>query len=195
MTISAILRSSTELQFPNLRKWAIKSFEELWPLTLHSITNIRRPLRESLEAILLAREYNVPNVLKRAMYEAMRSEQFSEAAILFEDMYSLCENGVVETPYLTEEDVVRLTNARDSLSKAWLGVILPCPTFSKCISQSPCITPTKWNDAHSLQLMCECMFDPLVGLVLLGDVPTSWATIPLLVEPAKDPNVKKIEQK
>ncbi|THH06987.1 hypothetical protein EW145_g3697 [Phellinidium pouzarii] len=57
-TIARVLRTAAEFQF----------------LSFHSVTPIPRPY--STETVVLARDYDVPNVLKGAMYELVRTKGF-----------------------------------------------------------------------------------------------------------------------
>lgn len=69
-TLAAILRASTSLAFRAYREWAIKCLEAMWPADLVSFSE--GPQENAVEALVLAKFYDVPSLRKRAFYELLR---------------------------------------------------------------------------------------------------------------------------
>lgn len=74
--MASILRASTSLDFPDFRNWVTLWFESNWSDSLGDLTNER--YENAAETIVLARQYNVTKVLKRAFYELLRTAGFGQ---------------------------------------------------------------------------------------------------------------------
>jgi hypothetical protein len=77
--VASLLRVSTILDFPKFREFAIHCMNEAWPSELGSFAVGSKWHKHAAETVALARAFNVPSVLKRALYELLRTPGFSEA--------------------------------------------------------------------------------------------------------------------
>ncbi|KAI1786270.1 hypothetical protein LXA43DRAFT_73967 [Ganoderma leucocontextum] len=75
-----------------------------------------RSYKTTISTIHLAREYNIPGVLKRAFYELLSSEEFWDVCGADEDAIDL-----------PKDDIVRLYRARDKLGRLWREFTLAVP--------------------------------------------------------------------
>jgi hypothetical protein len=76
--IASLLRTSTTLNFPKFREFAIHSLNEAWPSDLDSFIVGLKWHERAAETVTLARTFNVPSLLKRALYELLRTPGFSK---------------------------------------------------------------------------------------------------------------------
>jgi hypothetical protein len=76
--VASILRVSTVLDFPKLRDYAVNCMKDVWSDKLDKFSTTAKWLEHSAAAVHLAREYNVPVILKRALYELVRKSVFLE---------------------------------------------------------------------------------------------------------------------
>jgi len=76
--IASLLRVSTLLEFPKFREFAIYCLDEVWPSDLGSFAVGSKWHEYAAETVALARDFNVPSLLKRALYELLRTPGFSK---------------------------------------------------------------------------------------------------------------------
>jgi hypothetical protein len=76
--IASLLRASTALKFPKFREFAIHSLTTAWSAELESFSKDSKWLEYAAETVTLARGYNVACVLKRALYELVRTPGFTK---------------------------------------------------------------------------------------------------------------------
>lgn len=71
---------STTLKFSQFREVAVHYLEEAWPNALADFDVQLQWPEHSAKIVLLAREYNVPSILKRALYELLRTPGFTKVS-------------------------------------------------------------------------------------------------------------------
>jgi len=76
--VASILRVSTVLDFPKLRDYAVSCMKDVWSDKLDRFSTTPKWLEHSAIAVQLARDYDVPVILKRALYELVRGSVFLE---------------------------------------------------------------------------------------------------------------------
>lgn len=72
------MRISTVLDFPKLRDYAVNCMKDVWSDKLDRFSTTPKWLEHSAVAVQLARQYDVPVILKRALYELVRGSIFLE---------------------------------------------------------------------------------------------------------------------
>lgn len=129
--VASILRASHALDFTKFYNWSKMALEKMWgvPDDLSSVTSL--PSLQNLvadhatETIIIARMCGVPRVLRRAMYELLRSEEFgrplSKSGSVGEKAKG--SNGIGEG--ISNVDYQRLIKARETLSSLWMGLLAP----------------------------------------------------------------------
>jgi hypothetical protein len=76
--IASLLRTSTTLNFPKFREFAIHCLNEAWPSDLENFVVGFKWHEHAAETVTLARTFDVPSLLKRALYELLRTPGFSK---------------------------------------------------------------------------------------------------------------------
>ena len=76
--VASILRVSTVLDFPKLRDYAVNCMKDVWSDKLDRFSTTSKWLEHSAVAVQLARQYDVPVILKRALYELVRGSVYLE---------------------------------------------------------------------------------------------------------------------
>ncbi|KAH8112966.1 hypothetical protein DFH11DRAFT_394730 [Phellopilus nigrolimitatus] len=164
-TIASILRTSTDFAFTSLRAWAAGKLQDMWPEDISGVTPVPRPY--ATETVVLARECDVPKVLKSALYELVRTEGFGlydedeeeagdggdanrgdyepakSEGDEDEDTLSSPPNSAQNThtitkSYLSRADVITLTYAREWLVGRWIAIATRPPVVTLPTTQSPC---------------------------------------------------------
>ena len=80
--IASILRSSTELKFPKFREFAVHTLTNAWPDDLRGFSIQLKWPEYAADTVSLGRQYNISGVLKRALYELMRTRGFTSVSSL-----------------------------------------------------------------------------------------------------------------
>lgn len=75
-TVECLLRGSTDLGFHGLRTFAVNCLLEEWSDDLSKFSAEPKWADHALEIVSLAKEFNVPSVLQRAMYQVSTSYDF-----------------------------------------------------------------------------------------------------------------------
>ncbi|KAF7337223.1 hypothetical protein MSAN_02274700 [Mycena sanguinolenta] len=190
--IASILRVSTLLSFPDFRDWAVRILEDTWSPVLADLS--RKTIPHATEAVLLARSFDVPTILKRALYELVR----------------LVGYGQTDRDGVSNQDYRALVKAREQLTAAWWQTMMPySPNLMLCASASPpadpaapapaadpaapapaadpvvptrprCTTTDPFKSAQAYQKLVQepgiaddYLYDPLCGLQVLIDA--DWA--------------------
>ncbi|KAJ4499809.1 hypothetical protein C8R41DRAFT_813756 [Lentinula lateritia] len=192
--VASILRASHALDFTKFYNWSKVALEKMWgvPDDLSSVTSL--PSLQNLvadhatETIIIARMCGVPRVLRRAMYELLRSEEFgrplSKSGSVGEKAKG--SNGIGEG--ISNVDYQRLIKARETLSSLWMGLLAPggqggisiitCPqnlprrlvnagstSTSTSLSVQQCLSIHTPRDIENfLRIFKAYGRDPLVGL-------------------------------
>lgn len=112
----ALLRASDALSCATLRKLAVQYIEMLWPSALHPCANplfvtyvSTTHVEDSITVLTLARQYDIPGVLKAAYYHLLCTRSF------WDRIYGP-RKGTLGLP---DADVTRLQDAQLQLGQAW----------------------------------------------------------------------------
>ncbi|KAJ7733143.1 hypothetical protein B0H16DRAFT_1212844, partial [Mycena metata] len=111
--ISAVLRASTELRFPMFHDWATRSILQMWPSSLSALSTAAIP--HATETAILGRAWGVAGVLKRSLYELLRTPGFGQDG---EDDFQRCP-APYEYSRLLPADILCLVNSREQLDLLW----------------------------------------------------------------------------
>ncbi|KAL6302317.1 hypothetical protein BKA93DRAFT_737171 [Sparassis latifolia] len=134
--LAAILRAAYALEFGTILEFATHRLQALWPSDLAQLTPDSIP--HAAEAIVLARQCNLPQVCKRAFYELLRSPSFEQEADGDNDEDDDNDMYVDEQEEagrrLQHADLVRLISTREKLRSEWLRVVCtpPVPSVVPC---------------------------------------------------------------
>jgi hypothetical protein len=245
--MTRILRASTSLEFPDFRAWIVRHFNERWSDNLSNLTTER--LENAAETISLARQYDVPGVLKRAFYEVIRTPGFGKSglgdseyveggegeggsdeeegsedgssdeeegsgegsdeeegnegggnvkkqstdekngdgdgsdedeAVMTDGSDDTTDSSVTDGTVdgkddypIPHEDILRLTNAREHLTTAWVLAAASVPTSSTCHYKNirACMRAPLWTKlVHTSGIFVDYLYDPICGLDALMDI-------------------------
>ena len=100
-----MLRAASALSCKSLARFSEKLLQEIWSPNLQRLT--RLPLPSAQEVVLVAREFGIPEVLKRALYEVLRDPTAHDK--------------------LAADDLHRVHKAHGELQMAWAGFIWTMP--------------------------------------------------------------------
>jgi len=124
--VASILRASTTLCFPRFRELSIHILQETWPRELDSYDNNIIPF--AADTIILAKQYRVPNVLKRAYYELLCNEDMNQE--------SSSRNR------LPSEDLYLLIETRGALLHEWMS-LTAVSSLQQCVHMSTSLNAAK----------------------------------------------------
>ncbi|KIP03245.1 hypothetical protein PHLGIDRAFT_95065 [Phlebiopsis gigantea 11061_1 CR5-6] len=146
-TLAAVFCTARTLRFGQIDALATYKLTNMWPADLHKLSPVRTPF--AAETVVLARMYDMPAVLKRALYELLRSEGFAQQSVV-----GPSTNATTDTPKaggeaaldgsrlvgkakLSHTDLVRLITTREKLSLAWTLLVgsPPSATSLPCMLQ------------------------------------------------------------
>ncbi|KAI0322563.1 hypothetical protein OF83DRAFT_1167437 [Amylostereum chailletii] len=170
-TLDLIVRASTALSFSTIRDWAGKLLEAQWSADVTQVTTT--PAHRALETILLAKACRIPQILKRACYEAIRINTFGDT-MRGPSLQEFHNANVVEAtrtaePFvrLSSKDVVALFRAHGRLSDEWVRCAATPPTEYRCSHgpQPVAYEPARWNTmVHASGLFVRYLHDPIAGI-------------------------------
>lgn len=165
--VASILRASTTLSFPRFRELCIHILQKTWPRELDSYDNSAIPF--AADTIILAKQYRVPNVLKRAYYELLTNADMNQEPSSYTKLPS--------------EDLYLLVETRNILLHEWMSLIAvsslqECPTES----ETPQYDALSWSGRkkkwykiiYESGLAEEWTYDPITGIDNL--IGAKWAT-------------------
>lgn len=112
----SLLRVATKLGCGTIQKFAKDRLRALWPLTAPRGRK-RKELSETIAIIALARELDLPEVLKCAFYELLRNSSFWDMVVT--------KRGDVK---LADADVLNLYHTRHVLQQEWRALVLTPPS-------------------------------------------------------------------
>ncbi|KAJ3884788.1 hypothetical protein GG344DRAFT_14665, partial [Lentinula edodes] len=117
-TVVSIFRAAHKLKFTRFEDWTKSLLEKMWPAQLDPLDTI-----VATAVVLLARDCGLQSVLKRALYELVRTDGFGQ---------TLGSSTSVSGPFdqLSAEDHRLLVKARERLISLWMSVA--APSFSPC---------------------------------------------------------------
>ncbi|KAI0059211.1 hypothetical protein BV25DRAFT_1157099 [Artomyces pyxidatus] len=183
--LASILRASTALSFENLRNWAVRILECMWPQELNALKDEETP--HAAETIVLAQTCDVPRVRKRAYYELLRTPMFGQEEPAEDDVILLDNDGNVQRDdvgtKLSAQNYATLVRAREKLNDEWIAAAayapsdIVCPLAIKgrepdgsskkqvCISADEQKVDWHWTTSvHKTGIFAEDMLDPVLGL-------------------------------
>lgn len=148
-TAVSLLRVATKLGCGTVHKVAKHRLCSLWPPTAPSNSRRRKNLNETTDIIAVARELDLPEVLKRAFYELLRNPSFWDMLVN--------KRANVKLP---DADVITLYHARHILQQEWRALAL-APTSpesvclgtqeqQRCASSIPARSAGRWQ-SHFVQ--------------------------------------------
>jgi len=169
--IASIMRAAHALSMSALIDIAKYFFCLAWPSHLAALT--QTPIPRPAEALQLARLHNIQAMRKRAYYEILRTEDFTQAADEAAGMD-------MDSP-LAQDDWQLLFHVRSKLLKEWRAVIHTAPDSSRCFSaaiDNGCAlaraepeNTESWNKEVMLTgFALNGLFDPLCALVRLAAI-------------------------
>ncbi|KAH7870002.1 uncharacterized protein C8R40DRAFT_671805 [Lentinula edodes] len=196
--VASILRASHALDFAKFYNWSRRDLEKMWGVAddSSSVTSLR-PLQNlvadhATETIIIARTCGVPRVLRRAMYELLRSEVFGRPLSKSGSVGEKAREASGKGKEISNMDYQRLIKARETLSSLWMGLLAPdgqggnsiitCPQnypghLVKTGSTSTPLSVQQCPSTHSprdienyLRIFKTYGRDPLIGLEELCDV-------------------------
>lgn len=125
------------LRFSQIDALATHKLTSMWSSDIHKLSIVSLPY--AAETVVLARMYNVPCLLKRAFYELLRLDSFTQKnieAVANEHEGELIDGSrLIGRAKLSHADLLRLTNAREKIQLAWAIIAgagpashhYPCP--------------------------------------------------------------------
>lgn len=173
--LASILRAAQKLQFSSLEDFASRTLLKMWPGDLGKLTVAR--IKHASETIVLARDCNIPELLKRAFYELLRK------ARLGEDEDADADDPDTARTQIARQDLARLIKTREELVSRWIFTAgsppdIVCPLASvdppsdesaRCL-QARANNLVNWHEAVKKTLFEECLYDPLIGLQRLAEI-------------------------
>jgi hypothetical protein len=115
--MAPVLRASSILQFPAFRDFAARYFGNQWSNNLEQLTS--EPLPHAPEMLVLARKYDLPDLMKRALYEVVRMPDFGVGAEAKDGEAKTLNADVSESDKLTRDELRLLIKARAILTEVW----------------------------------------------------------------------------
>jgi hypothetical protein len=137
----------------------------MWPDDFNSITPKHLP--HAIESIALARRCKVPTILKRAMYELARDDEFADRVDDECDMEEIARNYSVYDDFartLEEKDIFTIFRARDQMHKYTFDYAREAP-----YTHQECVSPGLWSKILATPIIYNCIHDPILALILLGN--------------------------
>ncbi|KAJ7123888.1 hypothetical protein C8R43DRAFT_1241120 [Mycena crocata] len=163
--ISAILRAATDLKFPMFRDWAVQSIQQMWCPSLSSLSTTTIP--HATETVILGRAWGVPGVLKRSLYELLRTPGFGQ-----DNDDDFQHRPTLHERRLLPADILCLVNTREQLDSIWHSAT-SFDVFSAS-HDAPTCAPIKYVTykklVHDTGLFQTYRFDVLCGLEMLVQI-------------------------
>ncbi|PBK84228.1 hypothetical protein ARMGADRAFT_1000460 [Armillaria gallica] len=172
LTVVSIFRASSALSFNRFRDWAARYLEEMWPSSLCKVT--LDPISHASDTVILAREWGLKSVRKRALYELVRLAGFGQDDSDDESDHSTT---------ISSSDYRLLVRAREMLTSAWTTRIATA-TFgveTKCVGNVESCTAADVSlvaSKHQEMVVASGLFetflrDPICGTRALMEL--DWA--------------------
>lgn len=166
-TVTSILRAANALSFDKYKTWAQRYLTDMWSTSLSQLSVTRIP--HAIESLALARECDVPAILKRVFYELVRSPNFGQQP---------------GRPRLSCADLDVLSTARKELTACWLDTI--ATPFASIDRPAACAPECTMRDTARAEVACTKLihdskvcrafvWDPVCGLQALAEL--GWAGV------------------
>ncbi|KAH7921968.1 hypothetical protein BV22DRAFT_691791 [Leucogyrophana mollusca] len=156
-TAAAILRAASALGFDSYYDIAEQRLNKLWSSRLEDV--LQEPLSDAATTVSLARYYELPDVLKRALYELVRMDEGK--------LYAHGDGGLDELESADQRCVIK---AREALSVAWMKNVTQLPSSRCPLEVSSCTfhrSPSWKRLVFESGVFLKYMHDPIVGLRVL----------------------------
>ncbi|TFK65531.1 hypothetical protein BDN72DRAFT_880869 [Pluteus cervinus] len=156
----SLARAASFFRFGKILEFAVTYLEQVFPEELGEVTEDHIPVTQATEAILLGRNCDLPQLLKRAFYELARAPEIETCPVPEVDHVNM----------LDREDLTLLINLQKRLMTAWLKILTfykpsdSCPQSTACTDTTDHCTP--FLDSPTVQ---NYRFDPILGLDQLKD--------------------------
>ncbi|TFK65527.1 hypothetical protein BDN72DRAFT_193469 [Pluteus cervinus] len=160
--VASLVRAASVFQFEKLLEYATHFLEEVFPSDVGKVSKLPIPIADATEAILLGRNWDLPQLLKRAFYELARAPP-SETPIPKESRYATM---------LEKDDLLLVNNLQKYLTAAWHRILMSFPK-AEC---NPDCTTTRKGFSYNSPVVQNHHFDPIWGLTQLRtmDWRPSW---------------------
>ncbi|KAJ3892306.1 hypothetical protein GG344DRAFT_64705 [Lentinula edodes] len=176
-TLVSIFRAAHKLKFTRFEDWIKSLLEKMWPAQLDPLDAISIPAEptpnrnktrlstrlspsEATAVVLLARECGLQSVLKRALYELVRTDGFGQT---LGSSSSTSVSGPCNQ--LSAEDHRLLVKARERLISLWMSVA--APSFPPCP-----LADIRVNDTRPACTACDPVQDTSVYSNVLHGIPS-----------------------
>ncbi|KZS97153.1 hypothetical protein SISNIDRAFT_493374 [Sistotremastrum niveocremeum HHB9708] len=144
-TLEPLIRAATKYRFTSIREWAITKLEKVLPTTLEDF-HPSVDVEKATAAILLARQCDIPSILKPAFYRMIRSEKFT---LEYAPGSDRIETGNFPVPQLSRGDILLAANLSRVFTSQWFGIATSVP--------SPrCPNTSSSSNSNSGQRRTEC---------------------------------------
>jgi hypothetical protein len=166
---ASLLRVSTTLDFPTFRAFSVKRVQSFFPPNVEHVSFERMDSVEAAEAMLLGQMYDVPDIVKRASYELLRTSGLSHV-----DPDVPCHDQMHQR---SAKDIDRLVTVRRKLAYFWVEWGMNAFLDSACTSTVECAAVSNGQAIHDKLtlgsgLFKGFMYDPICGLRAL--IETDW---------------------
>lgn len=158
--VASVLRSSTTLYCLSFREAACYILKDMWDsdLSAYDPDDVKD---HTAKTVVLAKQCDLPYVLKRAYYELLCSHGFQET----------CKEPAI-LPY---EELHLLVKTREKLHEAWVPLIFFPAKWEVCSSKSPCPSLSRrklawYEQVHESRIAHDWYCDPIGGLDQLRGV-------------------------
>ncbi|KAH8091783.1 hypothetical protein BXZ70DRAFT_467829 [Cristinia sonorae] len=191
--LASLLRCSRALDFTRFDKLATSKLRLMWPSELENLDS--DSIEHASETIVLAKQWNMPELLKRAFYELVRTTSLGQEVGDDDDDDDDAEAEDAKNKIISRADLVRLIKTREKLHLEWiLGADsppsledFPCP-ISKLLDDGAEADAAKKEEAtacaearadfHTLWtekvkdsgIYEDHMYDPICGIDKLVDI-------------------------
>ncbi|KAL1717020.1 hypothetical protein EV715DRAFT_204228 [Schizophyllum commune] len=157
--LAAIFRAASILRFEKFKAYAQKKLTDLYPSSLDKVTEWIQYYNTNM--VILARDWKLPRILKRALYDIVRD---SEA----EETFQADETALAD---LYPRDLYLLSLAQKNVALEWTDILTLDPY--ECKTES-CHSDSKthmWRIIHSdVKIAEKYAIDPICGMQTLIDV-------------------------
>jgi hypothetical protein len=161
--MAPVLRASSTLQFPAFRDFAVRYFGNQWSSNLEQLTS--EPLPHAPEMLVLARKYDLSDLMKRALYEVVRMPDFG----LGKEAKAKTPNpDLSEENKLTRDELRLLIKSRVILTEVWRYAMdhhHSCGSDNKPCEKVPCGALS--TAIFESGLFDQYQYDPIRGLAEL----------------------------
>lgn len=168
--VASIIRVSDKLKFTAFFNWASQYLEETWSDDLTSLTEDR--IGDAFETALLGRNSGIRSVLKRSLYELLRTAGLG--------MDGFGHDIDQEHRDFIASETSRLVRAREKLNEAWNEALssafrsFSCPGVGSGETSTTCppdpLKMSKWAElVYASGMAQDYAYDGLSGLKVLID--------------------------